>query len=80
MGQDDWAIVVGLWVYPDLGNLTGPQNDANAFADWVRSPAGGGVPENHVRLILSSDFAPADSASRAEPTPGQSRSTLRRTR
>ena len=70
MGQDDWAIVVGIWTYPDLGNLTGPQNDAKAFADWVRSPAGGGVPENQVRLILSSDFAPADSASRAEPTPG----------
>jgi hypothetical protein len=71
MGEDDWAIVVGIWTYPDLGNLTGPQNDAKAFADWVRSPAGGGVPENHVRLILSSDFAPADSASLAEPTPGR---------
>ena len=71
MGQDDWAIVVGIWAYPDLGNLTGPQNDANAFADWVRSPAGGGVPENQIRLVLSSDFAAADSASRAEPTPGR---------
>jgi hypothetical protein len=71
MIEDDWAIVVGIWTYPDLGNLTGPQNDAKAFADWVRSPAGGGVPEDHVRLILSSDFAPADSASRAEPTPGR---------
>jgi hypothetical protein len=71
MGQDDWAIVVGIWAYPDLGNLTGPENDAHAFADWVRSPAGGGVPEGHVRLILSSDFPPAESASRAEPTPGR---------
>jgi hypothetical protein len=71
MGEDDWAIVVGIWTYPDLGNLTGPQNDAKAFADWVRSPAGGAVPENHLRLILSSDFAPADSASLAEPTPGR---------
>jgi hypothetical protein len=71
MGQDDWAIVVGIWAYPDLGNLTGPENDANAFADWVRSPTGGGVPENQIRLVLSSDFAPADSASRAEPTPGR---------
>ena len=71
MGQDDWAIVVGIWNYPDLGNLTGPQNDAKAFADWVRSSTGGGVPENQVRLILSSDFDPADSASRAEPTPGR---------
>ena len=71
MAQDDWAIVVGIWTYPDLGNLTGPQNDARAFAEWVRSPAGGAVPEDHIRLILSSDFAPADSASRAEPTTGR---------
>ncbi len=71
MGQDDWAIVVGIWTYPDLGNLTGPENDAKAFADWVRLPTGGGVPEDHVRLILSSDFASVDSASRAEPTPGR---------
>jgi hypothetical protein len=66
----DWAIVIGIWDYPDLGDLGGPENDARAFAAWVQSPTGGGVPAERVRLVLSSGFETAESASRAQPAPG----------
>jgi hypothetical protein len=67
----DWAIVVGVWDYPDLGDLAGPEHDARAFANWVQAPEGGGVPADHVRLILSSDYAPAELARAAQPTDAQ---------
>ncbi|HJZ92731.1 MAG TPA: hypothetical protein VKE40_17785 [Gemmataceae bacterium] len=52
----DWAIVVGIADYPDLGNLKSPENDARAFHAWVTSPSGGAVPPDRARLILSSQF------------------------
>lgn len=67
MAQDDWAIVVGVNGYPDLGPLDGPENDARAFYDWVTSPEGG-VPKEQARLILSADFPAAARADAAQPT------------
>ena len=58
MGDADWAIVVGVWLYPGLADLSGPENDAVAFAKWVRRPGPGNIPPEQVNLILSSDFAP----------------------
>ncbi len=68
MANDDWAVVVGVRLYPDLGNLDGPENDARAFHDWLLSPQGGAVPSEQIALILSSDYDPAPVPSRAEPT------------
>ncbi|MGH8065960.1 MAG: hypothetical protein ACRERE_12170 [Candidatus Entotheonellia bacterium] len=69
MANDDWAIVVGIQRYPDLGDLGGPENDATAFYNWLVSPTGGAVPQDHVALILSSHYRPPfPSASKAEPT------------
>lgn len=69
MAQDDWAVVVGIKVYPELSDLDGPENDARAFYDWLVKPDGGGVPKDHVKLILSSDFQPPpQSATDAKPT------------
>lgn len=75
MAQDDWAIVVGVSFYQGIDSpdgqdrLEGPENDAQAFRDWLLSPAGGAVPDDHVTLIRSSEFHPPfPSVSLAEPT------------
>jgi hypothetical protein len=69
MAQNDWALSVGIRVYPDLGDLDGPENDATAFHEWVTSPGGGAVPADHARLVLSSQFHPPfASAAAAGPT------------
>lgn len=63
----DWAVVVGLSHYPELGDLDGPENDARAFYAWLTERAG--VPKEHAKLILSSDFTPpAKTAIEAKPT------------
>src|SRR5579862_2991487 len=61
MAADDWAIVVGVWLYPALDNLRGPENDAVAFAEWLKDPDGGDIRtkrKTQIQLILSSDFHP----------------------
>jgi hypothetical protein len=67
-GSQDWAIVVGITRYPDLTDLEGSENDARAFYDWVTSAAGGGVPADRARLILSSDYSGPFEEGQAEPT------------
>ena len=68
----DWAIVVGVEVYPDpsFGNsLRAPENDAKSFRDWLVSESGGNLLKSHVKLILSSDYRqPFRDARRAKPT------------
>lgn len=59
MGANDYAIVVGVNRYPELGDLEGPENDACSFRDWLLAPDGGNVPAANVRVILSSDYQPA---------------------
>jgi len=73
MGEKDRAIVVGVNCYPDpdLGDLKGPEDDATAFYDWLRSADGGNVPETQIRKILTSDFKdkmPFPSVVDAQPT------------
>jgi len=48
-----FALIVGIDRYPGYGDLRGACNDARAFRDWVVDPAGGGVPDENVRLHLS---------------------------
>ena len=61
--DDDFAIIIGLQNYPGLDDsqngrppLSGPENDARGFKDWAASPEGGDVPEQNIKLILSSDY------------------------
>jgi hypothetical protein len=72
MSKDDWAVVVGIQTYFDagsLGALSGPENDAKAFHDWVTSKPGGEVPKGQAKLILSSQFKqPFPTAADAMPT------------
>jgi uncharacterized caspase-like protein len=55
----DRALVVGINRYPGIGNLQGPENDANDFFAWVTSPDGGNVDPKNAKLIRSSDFPAA---------------------
>lgn len=67
MAKDDWAIVVGIRLYPGLSDLEGPEIDARSFYDWVVSPTGGDVPQEQVAFILSSKFPSASAPGSAEP-------------
>lgn len=66
--QEDHAIVVGINVYPALGNLDGPPNDAREFRNWLVATNGGDVPANQVSTILSADYPPPSTALKANPT------------
>jgi len=50
------AIVVGISDYQDpaIPDLQFAHSDAEAFSDWLRSPAGGNVPEDNIRLFVNS--------------------------
>ncbi len=49
-----FALVVGISSYPGgYSLLHGPVNDAKAFAQWVMSLSGGGVPRENVALCIS---------------------------
>jgi len=52
----DHALVVGINRYPKIGALTGAQNDAEDFYQWVTDPAGGAVDKTNALLLLSSNF------------------------
>jgi len=51
------AVVVGISDYqnPQIPDLRFADRDAAVFADWLRSPAGGSVPETHLQVLLNSD-------------------------
>ncbi len=49
-----FALVVGISRYPGgYSLLLGPVNDAKAFARWVTSPSGGGVPKENVTRCIT---------------------------
>lgn len=68
MAANDWALVVGISAYPELGNLDGPENDATAFHRWL--VGAGGVPAANATRILSSELLPQPAlrATDAKPT------------
>jgi hypothetical protein len=59
MNPDDYAIVIGIDTYPLLRPLHSSRRDASLFAEWLQSPTGGGLPPDHVRLIVSDLAFPA---------------------
>lgn len=61
--EKDYAIIVGLQNYPGLDDpangqppLSGAENDAKDFKEWVASKDGGDVPEENISIILSSQY------------------------
>ena len=56
----DHAVVIGIRRYADvaagwISTLNGPDNDAAAVAAWLRDPAGGGLPDDNVRVVRSAE-------------------------
>jgi hypothetical protein len=68
MSADDYAVVVGITSYPFLGDLSGAERDARAFAAWLQQPDGGAVPAQQIQLVLSSDYPPPAQPHAAQPT------------
>jgi hypothetical protein len=60
MALADRALVVGINRYPNIRTLTGAQNDAEEFYNWVIDPAGGGVAKENALLLCSPSAAAAD--------------------
>ena len=63
MNEHDRAVVIGIRRYGDatdpsgwIGNLNGPDNDAEAIAAWLRKPTGGDLPHDNVRCVRSADL------------------------
>jgi hypothetical protein len=56
---NDYGLVIGINNYPLWNNgaksLQGSVKDAQDFRDWLIDAAGGGLPTDNVKLILSSD-------------------------
>ena len=50
-----YAVVVGISEYqdPEISDLQFADRDAQAFVQYLRSPAGGNVPAEHIRLLLN---------------------------
>lgn len=50
-----YAVVIGISKYENKGieQLEFADRDANAFADYLRSKAGGSVPEQNIRLLVN---------------------------
>lgn len=71
-----YALLVAINLYPGLSNLAGPENDAEAFADWLRAKDGGGLHPGHVVVIKSSDFDAATDPYDANPTDTHIKKTL----
>ncbi len=57
MANNDYAIIVGIARYPQLGDLQGPENDARNFHKYLTQYAADKVPEAQATLVVSSQFA-----------------------
>jgi hypothetical protein len=67
MALADRALVVGISKYPGIGDLLGPETDAQEFYDWVTSPGGGGVNKANAKLIISSLYPASGTPEGARP-------------
>jgi len=65
--QDHYAVLLAINLYPGLRNLGGPENDIDAFADWLKDPNGGNVEPNNIKIVKSSGFPAAADPSDANP-------------
>jgi Caspase domain len=52
---DHYAVLLAINYYPAIGDLNGPENDIEAFRDWLLDPQGGDVDPVNIRVVRSSD-------------------------
>ncbi len=69
MNDRDFALVVGINLYPGIGPLQGAQLDAEEFAKWLQAPDGGDLPPGNVHTLLTSQFHPPLPARPANANP-----------
>lgn len=50
-----YAVVIGISDYPDLQPLQFADKDALLFYDFLRSPAGGELPPQNIKLLLNEE-------------------------
>lgn len=57
-----WAVIIGVseYTHSDIPTLKYAHQDAKAFRDFLKSPAGGNVPDDHITLILNKDATSAN--------------------
>jgi len=60
VNPNDHAIVIAIRRYADVGagwitELQGPDNDATAVATWLKSPEGGGLLDDNVRVVWAAE-------------------------
>jgi hypothetical protein len=48
-----YAMVAGISNYPFVKPLNFAEEDALLFLEFLKSDAGGNVPENHIKLLLN---------------------------
>ncbi len=48
-----WAVIVGVSQYQHINSLRFAGDDANAFYNYLLSPAGGSVPQSNIQLLLN---------------------------
>jgi hypothetical protein len=65
--NDHYAVLLAINLYPGLRNLEGPENDIDAFADWLRDPNGGNVETNNIKTVKSTHFPPVVNPNDANP-------------
>lgn len=56
-GPQKWAVIVGVSEYssPNIPGLKYADKDAQALAEFLRRPEGGGYDSDHLRVLLNSD-------------------------
>lgn len=47
------AVIIGVSNYPNIAKLRFAHRDAEAFAEYLRSPAGGNTPAENIRLLTN---------------------------
>jgi hypothetical protein len=56
-GPQTWAVVVGVSEYknPGIPSLKYADKDAESIANFLRRPEGGGIPNDHMKMLLNKD-------------------------
>ena len=56
-GPQQWAVVIGISEYlnPLIKNLSYADRDARDFAEFLKSPAGGGFEPDRMKILLNKD-------------------------
>lgn len=79
--MSDYAILVGIARYPNPGfsDLAGPLNDVELFDEWLRSPAGGAIADDHiVKLVTPKPYPDEFEPDEAPPTQHEFERTFRK--